>query len=223
MDIFLIIQIFQLSSTYLSLTDSLKLLSLNSTFYKHLPNTYFKRNISISILRRIFRSNSSEETLNKSIESLLSIPCYSYDILYQILLPASNLIKNSRFLPSFSCWKIDYDTLSSRPWYSLKQLVPLPCFPNRLLISKFTIYHKPHIHCTSELHLHHPSSSPLIYKFTTIRKATYNSEISRCTFKQFIPDEVTSITCILEVIGAHYFSDSSVYFDNIELRIFRYP
>lgn len=223
MDIFRIIQIFQLSSSYLSLADSLSLLSINSTFYKHLPNSYFKRNISISILKRIFRSNSSEEILIKSIQSLLSIPSYSYNILYQILLPSSNLIKNSRFSPSFKSWKIDYDTLSSRPWYSLKQSVPLPRFPNRLLISKFTIYHKPHIYCTCELHLHSACSPPLISKFTKIRKATYNSEISRCIFKQFIPDEVTSITCILEVFGAHYFFDSSVYFDNIELRIFRYP
>lgn len=221
MDNFQIIPILQLSSIFLSLEDSLNLLVINSTCNKHLPNTYFKRNISILILRKIFKTNASEEILKHSIQSLLALQSCSYDTLYHILIPSHNLIKNSRLLHSYSSWKVDYDTLHTKPWYSLKQVVILPKFPNRLLVSKLSIYHKHNIDCDAELLFLNEFSCPILYKYIKVHKQTPDSYITHCIIKQSVPQEVLSITCILKVIGSHYFLDNSVYFHNLELRIFR--
>jgi hypothetical protein len=150
------LQVFRLVSDYLPLNDALNLLCLNTYFYEHLPNSLFKRIIVQQAIPILFDNEQHQESLDQILSSL-NLTGRSYDLIYESLRSAKNLVKNPYGARGFENWSRhnggngwaienwgtyrgrSHAFVSSFNWGELHQRIQLPGNKNRFLVAKSMI------------------------------------------------------------------------------------
>jgi hypothetical protein len=151
------VHVFQMASSYLTLHEALQLLSLNKYFHDHLPNSLYKRIIVEHSLATIFYNESEGVISTDQICKMIGWEDKSYDLVYESIKSAQNLVKNPYGAEGFENWSRfdggdgwaiqnwgtykDKSTafVSSYLWGKLVQNIQLPSFSHRLVLAKAMI------------------------------------------------------------------------------------